>query len=75
MSSEELESKFAGDPPAGILVRFEAENEGFWFAEMGGLEWPLEAYAEAHGYRRLTIASPIAPGDLSLWARPEGMGG
>ena len=67
MAPEDLERKLDVDPPVGILVGFEARNEGFSVGERGGLEWPLDSYADANGYQPEEIRTPNVPGNLTLW--------
>jgi hypothetical protein len=69
-SPEELPSLLDGMPPAAILVGFEAPNAGFERGDMGGLETPLENYAEAHGYTAVALQPPFWRRGLTLWLRP-----
>ncbi|MGH2620321.1 MAG: hypothetical protein ACRDHG_07095, partial [Anaerolineales bacterium] len=71
MAPEDLEAALAKRPPAGILVGFELKNEGFSANEMGGLERPLEAVADLHGYRLEAIVSPVVTTGLNLWVAPD----
>jgi hypothetical protein len=71
MAPEDLEAVLIDNPPAGILIGFELKNEGFSPSEMGGLERPLEAIAELHGYRPEAIVSPVVSTGLTLWVAPD----
>jgi hypothetical protein len=71
MAPEDLEAVLMDNPPAGILIGFESKNEGFSPSEMGGLERPLEAIAELHGYRPEAIVSPVVSTGLTLWVAPD----
>jgi len=67
-SFQELNSYLEDDQPIAILTGFELENPGLRFLDKGGLERPLEAYAEARGYRLhpLTAVLGYSP---RLWVR------
>ena len=69
MSYSDLETALRDDPPAAILVGFEAGNEGFELGDKGGLEDPLEDYARLHGYTAGPLKSLLTAAELTLWVR------
>ena len=71
MAPEDLETVLANRPPVGILVGFEAKNEGFSPNEMGGLEQPLQAIADLQGYWPEAFISPVVTTGLTLWVAPD----
>ena len=69
MSYSDLETTLRNDPPAAILVGFEAGNEGFELGDKGGLEDPLEDYARKHGYTAWPLKSQLTAAEVTLWVR------
>ncbi len=70
VSPAELAEMIADDPPAGVLVGFEINNEGFSYKQIGGLEQPLDAYARESGFLPLAIQTSLSVPKLTLWVQP-----
>ncbi len=71
ISPDELTGYLYGDPPDAILTGMEANNDGFTSLDPGGLEQPLNDYAQENGYRAVMIENPFgspAP-TLTLWVK------
>jgi hypothetical protein len=69
LSYSDLNTALRDDPPAGIMVGFEAGNEGFERGTKGGLEAPLANYAKEHGYSPVTFMTPLMEHEVILWLR------
>jgi hypothetical protein len=65
----DLEAALGEDPPAAIMVGFEAGNEGFERGSKGGLEAPLDEYAIDHGYELVILTTPLMEHEVRLWLR------
>ncbi len=69
ISEEGLADLLAETPPEGILVGFEAGNEGFNAGDPGGLEKPLVEYASEHGYVPHILPTELMLNEITLWVR------
>jgi hypothetical protein len=69
LSYTDLETVLRNDPPAAIMVGFEAGNEGFELGSKGGLEAPLDDYAQDHGYSPVILTTPLMEDEVRLWLR------
>jgi hypothetical protein len=67
-SAETLENLFTRDPPAAILGGLAT---GQWSVEMDA---SLEAYAQHHGYKPVTLAPELWPKGSWLYLRDAGTG-
>jgi 4-amino-4-deoxy-L-arabinose transferase-like glycosyltransferase len=65
----DLGTSLEANPPAAILVGFEAGNEGFEQGSIGGLEVPLDEYAREHGYTLEVLKTPLTKYEVRLWIR------
>jgi hypothetical protein len=73
ISPQDLQAYLGPNPPGAVLVGFELHNEGFSLDDPGGLELPLEQYAQQHGYRLTTVECVVcARRTLSIWLQVPG---
>ncbi len=68
-SPQELSSLLDAAPPVAILTGLEAPNAGFTFKDLGGLEKPFVEYAQAHGYKPISLSPAFLDQPMTLWVR------
>jgi len=65
----DLDQYLENQPPDAFLLGVEDRYDGFWIYNPGGLEVPLQEYAEAHGYHPVELSPGFGEDDEVLWVK------
>jgi hypothetical protein len=75
ISPHELDELLEGDQPSLLLTGFEDQFDGFTLNDIGGVEVPLDQYANDHGYEVIYLSTSFVSNPVRLWTRQHGKGG
>jgi hypothetical protein len=75
ISPYELDELLDVDQPSLLLTGFEDQFDGFNLNDIGGLEVPLDKYANDHGYEVKYLSTSFVSNPIRLWTRQHGRDG